>query len=203
MVQIQQEYKSEYNALNDEDREKLVNEHKENIDHSKKIRRTAPQGCVQDFANICRNIILLVWITGIFLMPYTYYDNHQMTGLKARIGVEGFFCVVRSNTWYKVKPMWHFTSPVLRDYMQIAVGNSWSSHKVGLKLEAFAVAGCDPLGEYQSGISFGGVTNICTVALLNTSKKKADHLKWEIRNLISANLGNLFRLALGFISTYR
>ena len=68
-----------------------------------------------------------------------------MTGLKARVGVEGFFCIVRNTPDYHVKPEWYFSSVALSDYMQIAVGHKWSAHRIGTKLEAFAIAGCDPI----------------------------------------------------------
>lgn len=68
-----------------------------------------------------------------------------MEGLKLRAGVEGFFCIVRSTPSYHIDPQWYFSSDALSDYMRIAVAKRWNSHDLGIKLEAFAIAGCDPM----------------------------------------------------------
>lgn len=60
MLNIQRDYKEEYNALADEEREELVREYKENLDSNKKLRRPLPRGRIQDIANIKRNMIYLV-----------------------------------------------------------------------------------------------------------------------------------------------
>lgn len=60
LVSIQREYKEEYDALGEEEREELVREHKENISATKHIVRPSPHACVQDFSNTVRNIIMLV-----------------------------------------------------------------------------------------------------------------------------------------------
>ncbi|KAJ7246634.1 hypothetical protein C8J57DRAFT_1241277 [Mycena rebaudengoi] len=93
-----------------------------------------------------------------------------MAALGNRVGIEGFFCVVRNNAEFHMAPEWYFTSPELEAYMAIATRRKWDTGEVGIKLEAFAVAGCDP------------------VNLLRTSKQKADWMKAEIRELVSKNL---------------
>ena len=60
LVSIQREYKEEYDALGEEEREELVREHKENISATKHIARPSPRARVQDFSNTVRNIIMLV-----------------------------------------------------------------------------------------------------------------------------------------------
>jgi hypothetical protein len=60
LLSIQREYKDEYNALDEEEREELVREHKENINGTKHIARPSPRARVQDFSNRVRNIIMLV-----------------------------------------------------------------------------------------------------------------------------------------------
>ena len=60
LVSIQREYKDEYSALGKEEREELVREYKENIDGTKHLARPSPHGCIQDFSNTVRNIIMLV-----------------------------------------------------------------------------------------------------------------------------------------------
>ena len=72
-----------------------------------------------------------------------------MTGLNMRVGIEGFFCIVRNTPLYHMEPKWYFSSEVLKDYMKIAVPihKGWDLSHVGAKLEAFAVAGCDPVSK--------------------------------------------------------
>jgi hypothetical protein len=67
----------------------------------------------------------------------------QMTGLKQRVGIEGFFCMVRTATNFHMAPQWYFTSAALHDYMKIAVRRRWDTAEIGTKLEAFSIAGCD------------------------------------------------------------
>jgi len=45
-------------------------------------------------------------------------------------------------------PQWFFTSEEVEKYMPLTVRKSWDTVKVGMKVEAFAVAGCDPLSAY-------------------------------------------------------
>ncbi|KAJ7765983.1 hypothetical protein B0H14DRAFT_2243626, partial [Mycena olivaceomarginata] len=79
----------------------------------------------QDFANTAHNMEKL------------------LSGLALRVGVEGFFVIVRSNTDFNSDPYWFFTSAELRHYMPLAIRKRWDTAEVGVKLEAFSVAGCD------------------------------------------------------------
>ncbi|KAF8142393.1 hypothetical protein K438DRAFT_1541872, partial [Mycena galopus ATCC 62051] len=80
-----------------------------------------------------------------------------LTGLRQRVGVEGFVCIVRGSTSFTMEPQWFFTSSAFHDYMPIATRKKWDTGEVGMKLEAFAVAGCDASnwmkGEIRSLIS--------------------------------------------------
>ena len=60
LLNIQREYKEEYSALGEEERKELVEEYKENMNGTKHIARPSPRGCIQDFSNTVRNIIMLV-----------------------------------------------------------------------------------------------------------------------------------------------
>jgi hypothetical protein len=64
-----------------------------------------------------------------------------------RVGIEGFFCIVRSSANFHIEPQWYFTSPELRDYMSFAARGHWDMGAVGAKIEAFAIAGCDIASE--------------------------------------------------------
>ncbi|KAJ7801970.1 hypothetical protein B0H14DRAFT_2614847 [Mycena olivaceomarginata] len=83
---------------------------------------------------------------------------------RLRVGVEGFFVVVRSNTDFNCEPYWFFTSNELKRYLPLAIRKRWDTAEVGVKLEAFALASCD------------------TINLLRTAPQKAAHAKAEIRD---------------------
>lgn len=72
----------------------------------------------------------------------------HMVRLSLRVGVEGFFCIVRSSTSFYIQPQWYFTSKELENYMKIACRKGWETNTVGTKVEAFAVAGCDVMSAY-------------------------------------------------------
>ncbi|PPQ81182.1 hypothetical protein CVT25_015213 [Psilocybe cyanescens] len=103
MVNIQCDYINEYNALKVEEREELARKHKENKDSSRKLRCPLPCGRICDVSNVKRNMIFL------------------LNGLKARVGIEAFFCIVQNTPDYHIQPQWYFTSEALADYMKIAV----------------------------------------------------------------------------------
>jgi hypothetical protein len=60
MLEIQREYKQEYEGLGDAEREELLHEFKENSDTVKAIRRPSPRGRILDVSNTVRNMMLLV-----------------------------------------------------------------------------------------------------------------------------------------------
>jgi hypothetical protein len=68
-----------------------------------------------------------------------------MLGLGQRVGIEGFFCVVKNNIDLKMEPEWYFTSKELETYMEIAMQKRWVTGEVGMRLEAFVITGCDPV----------------------------------------------------------
>jgi hypothetical protein len=70
-----------------------------------------------------------------------------MIGLGHRVGIEGFFCIVRNNPDFNTKPQWYFTSPELESYMQVACRKRWDTAEIGMKIEAFAIAGCNVLSK--------------------------------------------------------
>jgi hypothetical protein len=60
LLDIQATYQEEYNALDDESRDEIIREFKENIDTTKSIRRPSPRGRILDVSNTLRNIRQLV-----------------------------------------------------------------------------------------------------------------------------------------------
>ncbi|KAF8132121.1 hypothetical protein K438DRAFT_1788100 [Mycena galopus ATCC 62051] len=117
-----------------------------------KIRRDTAKARVQDVSNTIRNIEALI------------------RSMSYRVGVEGFFCIVRSSTNFYMGPQWYFTSDALRQYMPLAVRRKWDTSEVGTRLEAFALAGCD------------------TMNLLQNNQQKVAFLKNDIRDRILDNL---------------
>jgi hypothetical protein len=75
-----------------------------------------------------------------------YSDSlRQFEALKVRVGVEGFFCVVRSNPEFHFKPRVYWSNPELESYVALLASQrgGWNSTTLGAKVEAFAIAGCD------------------------------------------------------------
>ncbi len=73
-----------------------------------------------------------------------------MYGLKHRVGVEGFFCLVTNTPDFAMKPMWYFSNSTIEEFLKTAVRKGWDTEIVGTMLEAYAVAGCDFSSEYSA-----------------------------------------------------
>ncbi|KAJ7500262.1 hypothetical protein B0H11DRAFT_2225808 [Mycena galericulata] len=148
------EYDAEYRGLTDAQKDKYIEDFRKRREKEVTLRRATPRAKIQDVANITRNMKML------------------LAGLATRVGVEGFFCIVRNSPDFSMQPQWFFTSRELEAYMPLATRRRWVTTEVGTKIEAFAVAGCN-------------VLNLC-----RTSKQKADYLKSMIRDLIGEKLGD-------------
>jgi hypothetical protein len=70
----------------------------------------------------------------------------EIESLKARVGVEGFFCIVRSTSSVALDPRWYFSSPEIEAYLKLVVRARWDTAEIGARLEAFSIAGCNTLG---------------------------------------------------------
>ncbi|KAJ7244252.1 hypothetical protein C8J57DRAFT_1083146 [Mycena rebaudengoi] len=127
--QLHDDHYEEYAAFTDEQKQDCVDRFKDLRSREVKLRRDTPRGRIQDLANTVRNMQMLI------------------VGLGHRVGIEGFFCVVRNNTDYHTKPKWFFTSPELEAYMSIVVRRKWDTEEVGTRLEAFAIAGSNVMSE--------------------------------------------------------
>ena len=62
---IQKEFTSEYNALGKEERQEIVEEHKENTTSKRTIQHPLPRSRLQDVSNVKRNMISLVCCSSI------------------------------------------------------------------------------------------------------------------------------------------
>ncbi|KAJ7692023.1 hypothetical protein B0H14DRAFT_2419927 [Mycena olivaceomarginata] len=116
----------EYEKLTSEEKKDLCTRWEKVRTTNFHLHRDTPRGKVQDVANVVRNMKMLLF------------------ALSQRVGAEAFFCVVKNNVEFKMEPEWYFTSPALEQYMEIATRKKWVTGEVGMKLEAFAIAGCDP-----------------------------------------------------------
>ncbi|KAJ6631845.1 hypothetical protein B0H10DRAFT_2206257 [Mycena sp. CBHHK59/15] len=145
-------YHAEYDNMTDEEKAALAQRHQEQREEIPKIRRDTPQGRMRDMSNVVRNIQLL------------------MIGLMYRVGIEGFFCIVRNSSDFFMPPQWYFTSQEVERYMPLAVGRKWDTGSAGTKIEAFAVAGCD------------------TLNLLHTNGQRVAWVKAEIRDMVLSGL---------------
>ncbi|KAJ7033890.1 hypothetical protein C8F04DRAFT_957094 [Mycena alexandri] len=167
--QLHADYHEEYRSLTMEEKDALVERWLKNRNSSVSLRRATPRAKIQDVSNIVRNMKLL------------------MCGLSTRVGVEGFFCIVRNSADFHIAPQWFFTSRELEQYMPIATRKKWVTAEVGTKVEAFAVAGCDVLSAWLVFLLDSGYTN-AIIDLLRTSKQKADYLKAGIREGLAEKL---------------
>jgi len=58
--------------------------------------------------------------------------------------MQGFYVLFRSGADTYTPVRWYFSHPSLPAYMPTAVGRQWDQATVGVKLEAFAIAGFEP-----------------------------------------------------------
>ncbi|KAJ6550324.1 hypothetical protein B0H19DRAFT_1093671 [Mycena capillaripes] len=142
----------DYSKLTKQEKDDLCEKWEEVRSTNFRLRRDTPHAKIQDVSNVVRNMKML------------------LSALSQRVGIEGFFCIVKNNVEFKMEPEWYFTSRELEQYMDIATRKKWVTGEVGMKLEAFAIAGCDPAN------------------MLRTSKQKTDWMKGEIRSLLAKNL---------------
>ncbi|KAJ6623196.1 hypothetical protein B0H10DRAFT_1787022 [Mycena sp. CBHHK59/15] len=170
--ELHQEHITEYLLLTDEQKDELVERFTNTRTRNFNLHRDTPRGKIQDVANIVRNMKML------------------MAALGTRVGIEGFFCIVCNNTEFHMVPECYFTSPELEDYMQIATQKRWDTGEVGMKVEVFAIAGCDASSTCScTCLSLADVW----ADLLRNSKQKSDWMKAEIRMRMGQSLGACVR----------
>ncbi|KIL54459.1 hypothetical protein M378DRAFT_92015 [Amanita muscaria Koide BX008] len=122
LMDVQAKLAEEWKALSEEDKLAVI----EGFESSHQcVKRPTARSRIQDVSHVKRNMQAL------------------LSSLKIRVGIEGFFCIVRNNTEYNMAPSWFFTTPELEKYMDIAVRRRWDCAEIGGRLEAFAIAGCD------------------------------------------------------------
>ncbi|KAK1227506.1 hypothetical protein PQX77_009482 [Marasmius sp. AFHP31] len=149
--QIQQEFTEEYNVLTPKERQDLVVAFEEtrDLDTRERLKRPSVQEKMADAAASFSQI------AGI--------------GLKTRVGVEAVVLAVKNRPEKIMAPKWIFTDDRIRHYLPTIV-RGWNTATIGKKVEALAVAGCDP------------------TKLIQNQAEQADALKKELAQLIQEAL---------------
>ncbi|KAJ6447919.1 hypothetical protein C8R45DRAFT_1115608 [Mycena sanguinolenta] len=165
--ELHTEFHHEYEAMTAEEKAAMVKcydeEHKDEV---QKMRRDT-DGPYSGLLQHCQeHRAAREWL----LFHSDLSNMLQMHGLSYRVGVEGFYSLVRNSMDFHMSPQWYFTSPELARYLPIAVGRKWDTATVGPKLEAFAITGCDTMG------------------MLRNTPQKVLYLKAEIQEFILAGL---------------
>ncbi|OJT14633.1 hypothetical protein TRAPUB_8812 [Trametes pubescens] len=86
------------------------------------------------------------------------------------MGVDGFFCLIRSNLEFCMMPRWFFSNNSLDSFLRKS--RRFNPDVIGVLAELFCLAGSNYL------------------SFIRNPKEKANHLKGEIRDLVAKGLGN-------------
>ncbi|ESK82443.1 hypothetical protein Moror_8572 [Moniliophthora roreri MCA 2997] len=127
LMEMNQQYKAEYAKLTELKKEMNVKEYEwlNKEDRRRKARRPNARSRARDVGNVIANLEAMI-------------ESATM-----RTGVDGFFLLVRNTHDNYMQPHWYFTNDSINDYMNFAIKGGWDRNRVGGKIEAFAVAGCD------------------------------------------------------------
>ncbi|KAK1216321.1 hypothetical protein PQX77_021058 [Marasmius sp. AFHP31] len=151
--QIQEEFTNEYKALTPEERNDIVAsfEQTRDLDTRERLKRPSVQ---EKMVNVASSF---TQIAGI------------LKGLKIRVGIEAVVLAVKNRPEKIMAPKWIFTDDRIRHYLPTIV-RGWNTATVGKKIEALAVAGCDP------------------TKLIKNLAEQTDTLKKELAQLIQEAL---------------
>ncbi|RDX41769.1 hypothetical protein OH76DRAFT_1489212 [Lentinus brumalis] len=151
LVDLAREHADEYAALTATEKRQLVKSFEDERDSRAMGVRVNPRGCKQDANAVFEKI------------------EKMITGLKCRVGIDGFYCFFKNNSEYQMRPRWFFTTPQLDRYLGQTI-KRWDVEMIGGLGEAFSIAGCD------------------IMSFLRTSRARCDWLKSEIRDKITIML---------------
>ncbi|KAK1225162.1 hypothetical protein PQX77_011906 [Marasmius sp. AFHP31] len=126
ILQIQKEYRPQYDALDKEGMDDILEKYKLIQDKEKReqIKRPSMKEKTADVASSLSSV------AGIF------------QGLKTRVGVDAVALVVKNRTEDFMTPQWIVTDARIMEYLRVIVWG-WDPVHIGQRIEAFAVAGCD------------------------------------------------------------
>ncbi|KAJ7115183.1 hypothetical protein C8R44DRAFT_880505 [Mycena epipterygia] len=106
---LHEEHWEEYSSLSAEEKSELVERFMVSKGEQAMLRRDSPRARMQDVSNTVRNLQML------------------FHGLSYRVGIEGFFCIVRNTSDFHMAPQWYFSSQELERYMPLAVRKKWDT----------------------------------------------------------------------------
>ncbi|KAJ8087271.1 hypothetical protein PM082_006101 [Marasmius tenuissimus] len=127
IVQIQKEFRPKYDAMTEEEITNMLIKYRNIRDEEKreKIKHASVKEKAADVAGSLNNV------AGI------------LQGLKTRVGVDAVLLVVKNRPDDFMGPRWIVTDERLMEYLHVTV-RDWNPVTIGQRLEAFAVAGCNP-----------------------------------------------------------
>ncbi|KAL0569692.1 hypothetical protein V5O48_012265 [Marasmius crinis-equi] len=153
---ISRDYRDVYHSLSAQQIKEYRKEYEEDKkDRAARIPWPSIRSKAQDVANAAENMAQI------------------LRALQQRCGVEALFVIVRNQPENYMEPQWFFTNDRLGPYLKLATKGGWDTGKVGSRLEAFAIAGCE------------------TANLFRNSHDKAKVLKAEIRDLMKKGLATI------------
>ncbi|KAI0644811.1 hypothetical protein C8Q79DRAFT_1010962 [Trametes meyenii] len=150
-AELAESRKDEYKQLTAAQKAQFIEDLMQQRDSQQYGLRVGARARNRDFSQICKLV------------------DDLLMGLRARTGIEAFTCIMRNNANYAAKPHWFFTTLACDEYLR-GVIRKFEPEKIGVMLEAFAIAGSD----YMSH--------------LTTKKEKINFLKAEIRSMIAQGL---------------
>ncbi|OSD00685.1 hypothetical protein PYCCODRAFT_1469127 [Trametes coccinea BRFM310] len=151
--ELSRRHSEEYRELTDEQKQQYVAELQENRNSQQFGTRISERSRIHDVKQVCKTI------------------EEAMLGLQARVGIQGFYCIVRSTTAYQLTPRIFFTNRSLDTFLRGAI-RGFQPETIASLSEAFSIAGLD----YMS--------------FLRTTGEKVAFLKSEIRELINQALAD-------------
>ncbi|CAL1708809.1 unnamed protein product [Somion occarium] len=153
LIDVQLDHREAYYDLTQKEKDEFVTELLKKRETEQKGSRPNQRSRIQDASAVLRLI------------------EQELLGLKHRVGIEGFFCMVKNNTEFNMGPQWFFTDQEIERYLSVTVRKGWDTGFIGAVTEAFSVAGCD------------------TMKTLTNSKQKATYLMTSIQDEIQRKLG--------------
>ncbi|KAK1233843.1 hypothetical protein PQX77_002982 [Marasmius sp. AFHP31] len=133
LMQITKEYKDGYEKLSKTEKKNLVSQYRELKALEVKGRNPTAKARAADVASAIANLVKII------------------EALCLRVGVEGFFCIVRDRIEDFMEPQWYFSNPAIESYLSLITRNvPFNIRDVGIKLQSFAIASCDVMKLFKS-----------------------------------------------------
>ncbi|KAL0572556.1 hypothetical protein V5O48_009413 [Marasmius crinis-equi] len=150
LAEIDVNFGEEYDDMTDEEKSALVARHKEYLAEEAmvNIRLPTQRQIRETVKSAIESLIAIV------------------RALCRRVGMEGFFMLIRSRFDITIPPQWYCTNTKLENYLALAVKGPWDLGMFIGRCEAFVLAGCD-------------VANLAT-----NVQKTVSFLKGEVRGLV-------------------